>query len=352
MIVGLTSSLLLGCIGAALTYLLRLAIRLTRERLDQDLFPVSGTFVTEFEDLEDGLPVLRRATTVLRQKGTEVFGLTTELGSGRSWHLKGSVERGGFLHGAYTADDPHDAGRGTFFFSIGTEEGELDGLWAGYDSRISGIAGGRYRLRRRPDLELRKATPDDAAAIVALLGGALGERYVRLEQIRALLADENRGAAGVAVSQSGELVGAVTSSWLRPSELRDHLPAGQEGLVEELDFLEYHARAGHIEAVAVAPAYRGRGLATQLVERAVGTLEDGGATAVISFGWEAEGQCAIAGILQSQGFGLARRVENFWGRDNQEEDYDCPSCGDRCRCAGLVFSRPLPPRVKRIPGKS
>jgi len=336
----LIASLLIAAVGALLTY----GIALTKRRIDQRRlrrrYPVAGTFITEFEDRSDEQPTVQRAISKLSQKGTEIEGVTTDLSDSRSWRLSGQIDAGGFLHGIYAASDPHDTGVGTFFLEIDGNKGDMEGLWAGYDSTNRQVAGGRYSFRRCPEVEIRASTDRDASAVVALLGEALGDRYVELSEIRKL-ASGSGGSCHVAMTPSGEVVGASTASWIDRDDLPSHFPAGQEAVTERLSSLRYHERIGHLEAVAVAVSYQGRGLASRLVERAVQSLEEAGVTSVISFGWIDNDHCAIRGILEGQDFRTLLEVDRFWTEDSRAKGYSCPTCGDVCQCAAIIFTKPL-----------
>jgi len=99
-------------------------------------------------------------------------------------------------------------------------------------------------------------------------------------------------------------------------------------------------RAGLIKSIAVAPASRGRGVATALIQRGLRELAEHGARAYYSLAWESErGGCLLYGPLTAAGFRCALRLERFWYQDSLAHDYICPACGRPCVCAARVMVR-------------
>jgi hypothetical protein len=111
----LVISFVIAGLGSLATFLAGFAARKARDRRHRKKYPVAGRFVTEYEDQTAGGIVIRKATTELKQRGRDVSGITVDIVGGRAWELKGTIETGGFLHGVYKAEDPHDSGQGTFF---------------------------------------------------------------------------------------------------------------------------------------------------------------------------------------------------------------------------------------------
>lgn len=338
----LLAALILGVLGAVLTLLLKRAqtglgdLRLRRR------FPVAGTFTTEYEDTEGEERVVRRAVSRLTQRGATISGDTTDSVTKRKWVLKGRVEPGGFMHGIYSAGDPHDTATGTFFLEVDGSKGDLSGLWAGYDSANRHVSGGRYEFRRCPDIKVRRASAKHARSVAVLLGEALGERYIELEALRALIEDERTGTCFLAENEPRrDLVGAATVSLLTTQELERHLPQGQEEIAEQLRFLRFHERVSILGAVAVEQEARRRGVATRLIEEATRWAARSGATSILSFGWKADGRAELAGVLNGQGFETVREVAGFWTEDSKERGYDCPRCGHPCTCSAVIFAKAL-----------
>jgi len=99
-------------------------------------------------------------------------------------------------------------------------------------------------------------------------------------------------------------------------------------------------RTGLIKSIVVAPAYRGRGIATQLVRRGVQELDAHGAEHCYSLAWvSAQNGCHLCGVLAVAGFRTVRRIERFWYRDSLTHRYACALCGRPCTCAVEVMVR-------------
>lgn len=338
----IVSSLILGAIGAGLTFTVQFIRHRIRNARLRRRYPVAGRFVTEFEDIENDEQVVRRALSTIEQDGKTLTGETVDLKDGRSWSIRATIEDGGIVHGMYAAADPHDPGSGTLFLEVDGMRGDMTGMWAGYDSVNRRVAGGRYTFRRSPVKSVRPASPAEASQVVALLGEALGDRYIELEGIKEMISGSPDSTCLVATGESGAVLGAITVSLLSSDALREHLPVGQEDILNrELRRLRYHGKVGHLEAIAVDDSCRQRGVASQLVESAIDWFENAEATVVISFGWSSNGRPHVAGVFDGHGFSQVAEVENFWSEDAQAKSYDCPSCGSGCRCSAAIYAKSL-----------
>jgi GNAT superfamily N-acetyltransferase len=337
----LAASLLLAAIGSAVTFFFQAGRRFYRNRQLRQQYPVAGLFATEFEDKSEEGVVVQKGLTRIQQQGMEITGVTSELQTGRCWQLKGRINSEVFISGVYAAEDPHDTGNGTFFVEIDGATGDMQGLWAGYDSVHRSIEGGRYHFRRCPETEIRPAERHEARSLVALLGDALGDRYVEYDEVARLIDGTNSELCLVARTENNEIAGAATASIVPHRDLPDSFPKGQEHVLRQLPLSSHHENVGLIQAVAVSSLYRERGIATQLTRSAMDWLRERQATIALSFGWKSPEGCHIGGVFESCGFNPVQEVERFWLDDSRDAGYSCPSCGDICRCAAVIFTRSL-----------
>lgn len=335
-------SLAIAGLGSLATYCIAVASRRIRDWQLRRKFPVAGRFLTEYGDEIEGVEVMQKATSTLEQHGREVTGKTVDLDGDRGWLLKGTIETGGFLHGFYRAEDPNDPGKGTFFLKIEGSHADMQGLWAGFDPMSSGIEGGRYEFKRIPKSTIQVAADADAASVCALLGDALGELYVDLDDVRATIDPDNPNATClVAADAEGRLIGALTAAVLPRGSIAEVLPIGQAGAVDEISSLRFHERLCVIRSIAVVPGWRGRGIGSQLVREGLDWCDERGATAAVSFGWKSSGGCHIAGVMATTGFESTLEIPNFWTDDSRRKGYSCPECGSVCECTAVVFRRPV-----------
>jgi GNAT superfamily N-acetyltransferase len=333
-------SLLFAAIASLLTYAATRVRRHLNDRRLRRKYPVAGQFITEYEDHAGSRHTTAKAWTALRQKGQEVTGYTRELDSGRTWTLRGRVESG-FLNGVYEADDPHDGGVGTFFLKVDGTEGDMEGLWAGYDSVNGKIDGGYYRFRRYPNVAVRPAHITEASQVCALLGDALGELCVDVEAVRETISEKSDATCLVAAGADGQIVGAATFYILNRISFTRFLPLGQGDLPERLRVFRFNESVGLLRSIAVRPAYRGRGTATELTRTGIAWCTEKGATALLAVAWSPPDGCRLAGVMAVTQFEQVTTVANYWTADSKVKDYACPVCGDVCTCSAVIFGRSL-----------
>jgi GNAT superfamily N-acetyltransferase len=217
----------------------------------------------------------------------------------------------------------------------------MKGLWAGYDSVNHSIEGGKYLFRRCPETEIKSAEHHEARSLVALLGDALGDRYVEYDEVARLIDGDDSEVCFVAHTDTSEIAGAATASVVQHEDLAASFPKGQRHVLRELPVSPHHESVGLIQAVAVSGLYRQRGIATQLTRAAMDWLRKQEATVALSFGWKSPDGCHISGVFDSCGFQPVHEVERFWFEDSKDAGYSCPSCGSVCECSAVIFTRSL-----------
>ena len=111
----------------------------------------------------------------LTQKGKEIKG-TTKMDS-RIWILEGEISDSGYIYGIYYAESIHDKGVGNFFLEF-TNDGNLEGLWSGYDSINKKIVSGRYLFKKIPRIVISKVSEKSLPTILHIADKQLGNDYI------------------------------------------------------------------------------------------------------------------------------------------------------------------------------
>jgi len=337
---GVFSDVTVGLIGAAVVGAAGVAMTRFRGVLISRRFPIAGTFRSVFEDSENGTIVKTKAIATIRQRGRRIWGPTSLIDGSRTWMLEGRIDNGGRIHGRYDADDPHDTGLGGFFLEL-QGDGKLEGMWTGYDTTNRLVTAGRYLFWPMEKMKTRPITGQDLDGALSVLGNALGARYVSREQLSEYV-QQKRKFGFVSLDKTGRVMGAATSELPDDSQsLLDLLPTDSQdrvaSIVPELEF----NRTALLQSVAVSPQARGNGVGTDLVRASVDTLTTAGATSIISIGWTDFEGCHIQGPLEAIGFQGRGDLPNFWRQESITKNYQCPTCGQPCKCVARVFIKSL-----------
>jgi GNAT superfamily N-acetyltransferase len=190
---------------------------------------------------------------------------------------------------------------------------------------------------------VRRARPCDAAAIARLYCEALGEGYASPEAMEVELRGAGDGAFFVAASPGGEVVGAADALCIHGSALLDCGVVGFRRVQEEVLHLGGGcARFGLLQNVVVSPEWRCRGLGAALLDARLSWLRQMGAGLAYSFAWRTPQGCPASGLLTRAGFRRVREIPDFYLADGLANGYVCPFCGFACRCAAVLYVRPLP----------
>lgn len=117
--------------------------------------------------------------------------------------------------------------------------------------------------------------------------------------------------------------------------IEDHMVVGYTlNLIED--------NRGNISQIAVNPAYRHKGLGTELVKRSVEILHAYGVGIVDSQAWErsTDKVVPLAKALEANGFTRIEYLPHFYNEDHSE-DAPCNICGDVCVCGAWQYERIL-----------
>lgn len=148
MIPDLLSSIIVSGLGAALAFLAARTWRVWRLMRLRQLCSIDGAFVTQFERHEGGEVIIQQALTQLSQIGLRVRGVTTEVGTDRSWELNGEINESGFLSGTHTATEAGAVIVKELLLAIDKKGTALTGLWTTCDPMLRRVTTGQYAMRR------------------------------------------------------------------------------------------------------------------------------------------------------------------------------------------------------------
>lgn len=322
---------LTALMGAAFAWGLRRIVLSCRNSALNRKYGLTGEYLSRYEDAEPGKEkVWRKAKTFLRQKGDSVAGSTTDLSGSRTWKLDLRVVGQKYLLGSYENEDPTDPGTGVVFLDI-LPNGQLEGLWAGYDSVNKSVQMGRYLFTRSFPVTVKPLTPEHLPYALALFGTCLGERYITRDQLQAYAKDNDKKGFVAVDNREGVLGAVICEIWNSGPETGEKIAA----LVPDLAF----HKCGFLKSLVVKEAQRGRGIGLKLASAALDWMRLNGSTTEIAVAWVENGRCNARGVLEALGFRERARAERFWYQDSKEKGYLCPSCGNPCECAALVFRR-------------
>ncbi|MFC7019316.1 MULTISPECIES: GNAT family N-acetyltransferase [Haloarcula] len=329
-------------------------------------YPIAGEYITIWEQEVDGELVTESAAATLTQRGTEIEGVSEMPDSDIEWKFEGQVSETGYLNGIYYSTNPHDTSIGNFFFHI-NYDGELEGLWSGYQERNDTLNSGRYRfvpvldaynihpvhrshVPAAVDIAEQRLGPEDASA--ELLTRALDAddaHFGHVAQIDTGFETETSLGANLTDSLLGEpsitdqtgpgdpvpsdVIGFCVGAVLDQDTFRSSLNVPETELSKALQHAD---RVGVIEVVAVKDGFEKRGIGTELVERCLAACADNGATALFALGREHDDDVAIAGILEYFGFRAVARIDDYW----REERTACLDCeASPCTCTAVLYAR-------------
>jgi len=327
-IISLGENLVVAAIGGALTLMFGAIVSKYKRFRLENKYPLAGDYLSEYEDVVKGEKLKIKAPVHLGQKGRCIEG-TTQL-DGRTWILNGEISDDGYLYGIYHAESVHDKGVGNFFLEIDID-GDMEGLWSGYDSINKTIMSGRYSFIRKPTLTIEKISQQHIPAVLNIAEKQLGAAYINVGD---LLSKDNVAAFA---SVEGKIAGFCTGKRISLQQLYENIPQLENKKMKQLEAVE---DLGILASVATDPSYSGRGIGSALVGYCIDELEKKGLNVLVMTGWKSDKGVHIGSIAKNHGFEAILEVPEFWKEDSIRNQYACPSCGQPpCLCTALVYVR-------------
>lgn len=100
---------------------------------------------------------------------------------------------------------------------------------------------------------------------------------------------------------------------------------------------------GSLEALAVAPAARRRGLGSELIRRRVEWFRERSCRAAVAIAWMpvTHPRGFSAPLFRELGFREGPTIPDFYREESARDGWSCPADGTPCRCPAVFFWLPL-----------
>lgn len=317
-------NLIVGAIGGTVMLAYTNVVKKYKERKLEMKYPISGDYISTYEDVVEGEIVNSKEPIHLTQNGKHIKGITQL--DDRKWILEGEISDNGYLYGMYYAVSIHDKGVGNFFLEF-SNDGSLEGIWSGYDSVNKKVLSGRYIFKKKPKIIIKPVTKENITAILHISDKQLGQDYINTKDF---LEDD---FIKLQASIGKKIVGFITAKELSKEELFNKLPILKSKKLKQFEIIE---KIAYIGSVATDPKFEGLGVATELFKEALKELQKKN-TMVIMTGWKSSEGLNINNIANKFGFEKILEVEEYWKEDSIKNQYDCPVCKNPCLCSAIVY---------------
>jgi GNAT superfamily N-acetyltransferase len=176
------------------------------------------------------------------------------------------------------------------------------------------------------------ASTADLEDVLALFNRELGDPIYTIDSLRGVLDDPT--ATLRVVRREGSIAGAALGRLLVPGDL-DYYRRFGELAARAFD----SGTVGSLEALAVKPEARRRGLGRALVSAVEAWLFEAGSAWVVVVGWDSGRPDSSLPLLRAMGHGESGRVDRFYEDESREVGWACPVCGVPCVCGAVLFVR-------------
>lgn len=324
-------NIFIGLLGAALVSLITYIIEFIKNKVIEKKFPLSGKYITNYEDIVDGKKVVTTALAELKQKGHKIKGKTWF--GDRTWLLNGDIMDSGHIYGVYYSENPWDKGIGEFFLSIDINK-KMTGLWSGYDSANDIINSGKYVFKPIiNNVEIVDYNRKFSSQILKISDKELGKDYFDIKDLE-FFTDDNTMSFCKIAKIDNKVVGFAMSVVLSLKELVDYLKIDKKDLPK---FIIAAKKICVIKTVSVDSNFHGMGIGYKLVKS---LIDDGTSNNINDFAcvaWKSGDKINIKGILEAFDFTAYKEIENYWTEDSIKDGFQCPSCGNPCHCSAVMY---------------
>lgn len=325
-------NIFIGLLGAGIVSVLTFSIEYIKNKRIEHKFPLSGNFITKYEDLVDNQIVVYTALAKLKQSGNKIHG-ETWLGT-RKWILDGTiVVESGNVYGIYYSESPWDKSIGEFFLSIDANK-KMRGLWSGYDSVNDFINSGKYAFEPMlEDIEIVNFLKKYSSQILHMADCELGKNYLDLSDL-ALFADKNSLSMCKIAKSGNKVIGFATSFVISVKDLQQQIHLTAKNLPK---FVKASEQICMIKTVVVDGNYQGKGVGYALIESLLTEWHSAGINDFACIAWKSKDGINIKGLLESFGFTAYTEIKDYWKEDSTNEGFDCPVCGNPCHCSAVIY---------------
>lgn len=330
-------NLVAGLIGGLIIAVGTQVIRFIQNKRIEKQFPISGDYISRYDDLENGQRVYRTAPATFKQKGKKVIGETTFDGK-RTWMIEGEVSPEGNFFGIYHAENPLDKGIGNFFLKVDNDK-VMNGMWSGYDSENNLVNSGSYIFRPvNKNIQIVDLETKYIPEIIRIGDQQIGEQFLESEILENCIHKKDKFIGKVAIDLTrNKIAGFIVSFVIEKEELSNIYKKGVEQIPRSLTYANEY---GVLKSVAVNEEYKGQSIGTRLVSVTLEEFKKLNITTVFSSAWKSEKGTNMKGIFDSLDFKEVYEIKDYWKEDSLEKQYKCPVCGNPpCRCSAIIYSK-------------
>lgn len=324
-------------IGAFIISGLTWGYRRTRDSINEQKYSIKGDYRAYYEDIhDDGTITYEKANVTIKQKGLRIHAVDYDETQDKDWILNGEIDPiSGHVSGRYTTKSKHETGLGVCILEK-KKNGNLDGIWAGYDETVDVIERGRYTLVKRIDINIRKATKADSVTVLQLLDQELGEDWLHLEDIEKAIDDDFLFVA----DHNGSVIGFTLLRMLDHDDFKKEIKGHTYKIPRDIEVSSKNKSLGFIEAIATDPDYQKRGIGSRLIGQSINALQTAGAELICTLAWKTD-HTHLAPTMDIFAFKERKEFEKFWHKESLKTDEQCPKCGNPCECNTVLYTKAL-----------
>jgi GNAT superfamily N-acetyltransferase len=217
------------------------------------------------------------------------------------------------------------------------DNGDLDGVWTGYDHINKRTTTGRYSFKRLRRVRIKRYQAQHRAAVLDILAATFGQGY---------LSDVDKAAAEdksiTYVALDGRRVCAFGYAYLASAGALANIARGLDPrFTPALRDADGKGTLGVIQTLAVEPSVQGRGVGTQMLTSLEEYLWRQEATAIIVPAWQRQTGVTVAGLLKASGYVAWGSALQYWRAACDRDEFQCPDRGSTCVCDAVFYRKTL-----------
>lgn len=211
--------IIIGLLGGIVIGAIIYVKNLIQEKQFERNFPISGQYLTKFDDEKNGEIVTFTAPAELKQKGNKINGYTHLSEGEKRWALEGQISDDGYFYGIYHAIGITDKGIGNFFLRVDRNR-NMFGIWSGFDAENNKINSGKYIfIPHFQDTIIEEIATNHISHMLALSDQQLGEHYLTNDILDNIIKDKDNYFGKVAIDSNNKIIGFYLCYIIDPTQI-------------------------------------------------------------------------------------------------------------------------------------
>ena len=184
---------------------------------------------------------------------------------------------------------------------------------------------------------IKKGKHKDVSNLIDMVNSSFGTDYILEEDIED--AKKNKNTDMILAYEKDNIVGMISYHIINEDRYEEFDIYNRLFKKHDVNpkYQAYYNQTLVIDTLYVSPQKRKNGLGSCMTQKVIKEAKKQKLENIITIAWLNNTNDTSKGLFNRLGFKEICVEEDFWKEDSIEKDYECPICGNPCRCAADFF---------------